>query len=386
MGDDSDDNQYREINRDCYETATVGRRLRGPGEHDGESRCLARDGRRESITVSAIGVGLEYNENLMVHLANGGGGNYYYLEHSSDLASIFQKEFAVMSCVVAENCVLEFEEFRGVELVDAIGLEVIREGKRVAIPLGDLSAGEAREVVVEFAVDAGSGRRMLAEGQVRYQVEGRSGGTSEKLALRVRQTRDLAEVERERDWDVQAKAEVAQSTKRVERAMEALDAGRRDEAMQVLRDAEAALASAPAAVQSGSAGVIMKEQKSNLMNYQEVLEIREVRESSSKDVGEALARLDGGARLEAVRAWLQPELGDGSRRRRNNKTGFRLARPITLGPVFAAEPAGCCSPSACCSRPRSRGCRRRCRSRARRGWPRTGSERCRLRGAGAVRR
>ncbi len=47
---------------------------------------IAREHRHRSISLTTMGVGLEYNENLMVSLANNGGGTYYFIESSRNLA------------------------------------------------------------------------------------------------------------------------------------------------------------------------------------------------------------------------------------------------------------------------------------------------------------
>ena len=41
-----------------------------------------------------MGVGLEYNENLMMRLSESGGGNYYFIESPQSLDSIFRQELA----------------------------------------------------------------------------------------------------------------------------------------------------------------------------------------------------------------------------------------------------------------------------------------------------
>jgi Ca-activated chloride channel family protein len=233
---------------------------------------IARRYRQRGVSLSTIGVGLEYNENLMVALANGGGGNYYYLEHATNLASIFRREFDLMSTLVAQSASLDLDLGRGVHFRDAIGCETAREGESVSIALGDLSSGECREVTVELAVPRGHGSRLLASGQVHYAIEGNTRKTSNTLRVVANYTQDVAAVDRNRDWDVQAKADVAVSTRQVEHALQALDEGRKDEAVSVLKDAEASVANSPAAARSGAAGALLKEQESKLRVYQEALD------------------------------------------------------------------------------------------------------------------
>lgn len=62
---------------------------------------------------------------------------------------------------------------------------------------------------------------------------------------------------------------MAVSTRKVEQALLALDAGRKDEALNVLNDARQTIASSPAAAQSGAAGVIVKEQASRIRGFEE---------------------------------------------------------------------------------------------------------------------
>ena len=83
-------------------------------------------------------------------------------------------------------------------------------------------------------------------------------GEAPKFSAMVLYTRDETVVEKNRDMEAQAKADVAVSTRKVERAMEALDAGKPEEAEQQLDEARDALNASPAAA-SGS-GSMLREQ------------------------------------------------------------------------------------------------------------------------------
>jgi Ca-activated chloride channel family protein len=244
------------------------RGITDPGELD----RIARRYRQQGISLSAIGVGLEYNENLMVALANGGGGNYYYLEHSGNLASIFRREFNLISTLVAQSATLDLQLGKGVSFRDAIGCETIRNGDRMSIALGDLSSGECRQVTVELDISPGRGSRFLASGQVHYATEGERCRESNTVRVTVTYTHDPLAIDRHRDWDVQARADVAISTRKVDQALRALDKGQKDGAINALKEAQAAVASSPAAMQSGAVGKMLKEQELKLRVYQETLD------------------------------------------------------------------------------------------------------------------
>jgi Ca-activated chloride channel family protein len=243
---------------------------RGITDQDELTR-VARRYRGQSVSLSAIGVGLEYNENLMISLANGGGGNYYYLEHARDLASIFRREFDHLSTLVAQNAAIEITLGRGVRLRDAIGCESSHERERVSVSLGDLASGECREVTLELEVPPGTGTRTVADCRVRYSTEGSGERSSNDVGIRVHYTGDLAKVDNQRDMEVQAKADVAVSTRKVETALQALDAGRKEDALQALKDARSIIAASPAAEQAGSVGAVLKGQEAKLQEFTERL-------------------------------------------------------------------------------------------------------------------
>ena len=83
-------------------------------------------------------------------------------------------------------------------------------------------------------------------------------------------TKDVAEVDRNRDWDVQAKGDVAISTRRVEHAMEALDAGKQEEAAKEIAAAQQVLTGSPAASKPQVNAAIV-EQEHRLNSYQQTL-------------------------------------------------------------------------------------------------------------------
>ena len=232
---------------------------------------IARRFRSRSISLTTIGVGLDYNENLMMGLSESGGGNYYFLESCRNLASVFHKEFDAMSEVVGQNVSIHLDLGRGVELLDAIGYDVHTRGSGAEVALGDVYAGESREIMLELNVAPGDGELSLAHARLVS-----SGGSTERelasLETRIHYEQDQHVVERTRDLGEQAKVDVAISTRGVAKAMEALDRGDKAEASRTLSVARAALMSSPAANQPGAAGAAIKDQAMKISGYSSTLE------------------------------------------------------------------------------------------------------------------
>jgi Ca-activated chloride channel family protein len=237
-----------------------------------ELKRIAQRYRAKSISLTTMGVGLDYNENLMMGLSQSGGGNYYFIESPNSLASIFRKELRSLSCVVAQNASLELALADQVRLRDAIGCERQSDGAKVVIPIGDLYAGEVRELTIEVEVPEGTGTLDVVKGILRY--EGKHGWLESwpSFNASIHYTRDLTEVERKRDNETQAKVDVAVSTRSVDKALKALDEGRRDDAARELRAASAVVISSPAASSMGAGASILGEQKSRLESFQKILQ------------------------------------------------------------------------------------------------------------------
>lgn len=244
-----------------------------------ELNKIARRYRARSISLTTMGVGLDYNENLMVGLSESGGGNYYFIENSNSLASIMRKEFNLLSSLVAQNASVELALGRNVRVRDVIGCEHHNTGDRYVIPLGDLYSNDRRELTVELEIPEGVGTLTVASGTLRYESD-RVPERYSSFSANVRYTRILAEVEKNRDLEIQAKADVAVSTRKVEQAMKELDEGRQGEAEKQLKEAALFLSASPAA-QSGAGKAMILQQQKQLETYQKTLQ------DSSENLGRA---------------------------------------------------------------------------------------------------
>ena len=233
---------------------------------------IARTYRSRSISLTTMGVGLDYNEDLMVGLAENGGGNYYFIEHPRSLAGILESEFSKVSHLMAHNCQIELQLGDGVRITDVVGYSYdVRDGKCM-ISLGDLYYEEEREITVELQVPRGTGSRRLASGEFQLGNAPDWSGSVKGFAAEIRYTEDQAVVEQHRDLKTQGRADVAVSTRKVEQALELLDKGSTDEAMQSLNEAKSMLANSPAAAASGEAGAAVQNQVQALEEYEKIME------------------------------------------------------------------------------------------------------------------
>lgn len=114
---------------------------------------IARDVRAQGVTISSIGVGTDFNEDLMQDIAEQGSGAYAYLHEASQLAAIFQKDLQQASTTIARNVELRLNLPAGAQLGEVLGYRSHADGAGVRVPLADFSAGQVERVVFRVRVD-----------------------------------------------------------------------------------------------------------------------------------------------------------------------------------------------------------------------------------------
>lgn len=110
----------------------------------------------QGISVTALGLGNDYDETLMGRIAQQSGGRFFYVEDSTKVASFFAEEVTRLHKVVARHAVLELRPGPGVTVTGVVGRSFagLSVDRGAAVQLGDLSLGEQAEVVVELASSA----------------------------------------------------------------------------------------------------------------------------------------------------------------------------------------------------------------------------------------
>jgi Ca-activated chloride channel family protein len=131
--------------------------------------------------LSTVGVGADFDEDLMAALADAGTGNFYYLENAVNLSEIFASELSTARETVASGVTIRFMPAPGVELVDAAGypLERSQDGSVLVRP-GSLFSGQDRRLWATLRIaSTGPASQELGDFSVSY----RSGDGTAKLAF-----------------------------------------------------------------------------------------------------------------------------------------------------------------------------------------------------------
>jgi len=106
------------------------------------------------VSVSAMGVGLDYNEDLLASMADQGGGSYRFIDNPATLTAVFTDELQQLADVAARGVQVSIDVAPGVELVDVLGYDEESVDGAVRVRVGDVREGESRKVVVKVRVPA----------------------------------------------------------------------------------------------------------------------------------------------------------------------------------------------------------------------------------------
>lgn len=111
------------------------------------------------VSTSTLGVGDDYNENLMEAVARSGDGNYYYVESPAQLPSIFRTELLGLSATAGVDVTLALEPRAGVTVADVLTECDKTPDGRLRLP--NLVCGVPVRVVLRLNVPALSGEQDL---------------------------------------------------------------------------------------------------------------------------------------------------------------------------------------------------------------------------------
>ena len=106
----------------------------------------------QEVSTSTIGVGSDYNEELLGAMARAGAGNYYYVENSVQLRDIFQTELQGLMGTTGRNVELKIQPGQGVAVTEV--LTQLDRGPAGQIKLPDLVSEMPISVMIRLSIAA----------------------------------------------------------------------------------------------------------------------------------------------------------------------------------------------------------------------------------------
>jgi len=197
---------------------------------------IASQARAKGIAVSTIGLGNDYDENLMQALAESGGGKYYYIEHPNQIAEIYKEELNILFTMVNRNTKLVFNHGEGVKDVEVYGYRSKTGRNRTDIYMNDFHAGEERTVLLKVTFSKGNeGSLNFGSLSLAYDDIAKGGQYRKDFSLKISRTDDEEKVKRNADKKASAEAELITADNEHEKVIKLYEKGNVKEAQKRLK-------------------------------------------------------------------------------------------------------------------------------------------------------
>lgn len=115
----------------------------------GEIARITGDMAERGITTSTVGVGSQYNEELLGRMAEAGGGNTYFLRTASESEEVFEDELGSLFSLAAQNLRVRFTPADDGVGAEQLNTYRVTDGSWV---LGDVYGGQTKLLLLELEV------------------------------------------------------------------------------------------------------------------------------------------------------------------------------------------------------------------------------------------
>ncbi|GAA0420771.1 VWA domain-containing protein [Cocleimonas flava] len=194
---------------------------------------LSKDG----ITVTTIGLGTGYNEDLMANLAGYSDGNHAFVKDAEDLAKIFKYEFGDVLSVVAQDVEIKIQCKNGIKPIRILGRDGTILGQTVKTNMSQLYSEQEKFVLIEVEVPAGRAKQQVSLADVSVAYQNMQSNQQDKLAdnMTIAYSASQADVRRALNRSVEVTATKQVANEASKEALRLRDQGQLKEAQEVLK-------------------------------------------------------------------------------------------------------------------------------------------------------
>ena len=207
---------------------------RSPAEFETLGRGLLAEG----ISVSTIGLGLGYNEDLMLKLARASDGNHAFAGDADALIPIFNREFNDVLASCAQMVSIEVELKPGIRVVRTLSRDGSVDGQRATFRMNQVYQATEHYVLLEVEVDKEIAAGDKELGRVRVAYTAPQDGSQRTLDTGIRGSFSESESEISNSRDIHVVEAVVEQTvrERTATAIKLRDQGKVGEAQALFRE------------------------------------------------------------------------------------------------------------------------------------------------------
>lgn len=250
----------------------------------------------QGISVTTIGLGRGYNEDLMARLAGASDGNHDFAQSAADLRRIFNREFDDVLSVIAQDIEIIIETRDGVRPLRSLGRRAKIEDRKAIFKVAQAYSTSTHSLQLELEVDSdvASGDLELANVIVRYKPQGGTSKMTRRSSVRASFSADEDRVKRSMDPIVMDPVVELQAREKSRQAIKLRDQGKVMAAKEALRQGQQLI--------SGQQAVRTK------LNYKASSRLKKLEDQYSKDETE-ISKRDWNVQRKSMRKGLSNSAG-----------------------------------------------------------------------------
>jgi Ca-activated chloride channel family protein len=220
---------------------------------------IAYQASMHGVSITTVGVGLDFDEQTMTRIAVSGRGNYYFAESADMLGELFDTELKRLGATVATRIRLRLSPRQGAQIREIIGHPLVREGNDWFVNIPDMHAGETRKVIVALRVQGNpSGKMEVATVSASFTNADKGAREAMSKSVVALMTSQQSVVDNHRDRAANRLIERARTAQAIDKATLLYESGNSAQAQQVMRSRVRAVQAVAAELDDGEFGLEME--------------------------------------------------------------------------------------------------------------------------------
>ena len=133
---------------------------------------IAKQQAEQGIITTTLGFGTNFNEDLLIDIADSAGGNFYFIQSPDDAVDVFRIELESLTSVVAENLIVTLRPEASVQISEVLNnYQSTTEGEAWKIFLGDVYQVEAKQLALQLSIPPQKNLGSLTIATIEYQYQ-----------------------------------------------------------------------------------------------------------------------------------------------------------------------------------------------------------------------
>ena len=202
----------------------------------------AKEKAEAGVMTTTLGFGEGFNEDLLIEIAEGGGGNFYFIQSADDAANVFAIEMESLTSIVGQNLTVDLATQNQIQVSEILNKYPSKSSSKGAeVFLGDVYQVESKPLVLQFKIPAIATEGKIDLGTVEYSYERVVNGSiqkfSDRLPLTITVVSEEAASQVELDSEVTQQASQLRIAQKKDEAVANADRGDYHKAAEILRQA-----------------------------------------------------------------------------------------------------------------------------------------------------